>query len=65
MIFAVKLKRYIANASILDIIVGKLYYRQKLYPVILLEDNKNSKVSFYYAILFLDLAICLRIKSDW
>ena len=59
MISTVKLKRRVANASIFSIILSKLYHRQKLYLVILLEVDKNSKVGFYCAVLSLDLAVHL------
>ena len=64
MIFAVKLEKYMASTSILGIIVSKLYYRKKLCLTILFEIDEDSKASFYYAILPLNLAICLRIEGD-
>ena len=58
MIFAVKLKKYVVNASIFNIIIGKFYYKKKLCPVILFKINKNSKISFHYIILPFGLIIC-------
>ena len=55
----VKLKKYIANISIFDIIISKYYYKKKLYLIILFKINKNTKISFYCTILFLNLAVYL------
>ena len=57
MIFAIKFKKYMANASVLGIIISKLSYWQKLYLIILLKIDKNSKLSFYCTILLLDLVV--------
>ena len=59
MIFTFKLNIYIAGSSILGIIIGKLCYKIKLYPILLFEIYKGSKINFYYTILLFDLAICL------
>ena len=64
MIYVVELKRYKAGTGIFGIIISKLCYRNKLYLIILFKVNKNSKLSFYYIVLPLNLAICLRIKSN-
>ena len=64
MISAVKLKKCITNTSIFDIIVNKLYYKKKLYQIILFDIDKDLKISFYYTILFLSLTIYLKIESD-
>ena len=64
MIFAIKLERRMAGASIFGIIISKLYYKKKLYPIILLKVNKNLEVSFYCIILPLNLAICLWVEDD-
>ena len=58
-----KLKKGVANASILGIIVNKLRYKKKLYLIILFEVDKCVKVCFYNAILILGLTIYLRKKS--
>ena len=47
------------NTNIFGIIIGKLYYKKKLYLIILFKINKNLKINFYYIILFLGLAIHL------
>ena len=59
MIFIVKNERLMVSASILDIIIGKLYYRKNPCLIILLKVDKNLKVSFYYAILSIGLAVYL------
>ena len=59
-----KLKRFMANASILCIVISKLRYEKKLYSIILLEINKSLEVGFYYTILPLSLTIYLQIKSS-
>ena len=41
MIFIIKLKKYIANTIIFDIIIGKLCYRKKLCLIILFEINQS------------------------
>ena len=58
-IFAVELEVHIANSSIFSIIIGKLRYKKKLCPIILLKVDKGSKIDFHYIILFLDLAVYL------
>ena len=64
-IFAIELEKYIANASIFGIIIDKLSYLKELSLVILFKIDKNLKISFYYAILFLDLAVYLKIEDSW
>ena len=53
-----------ANASILGIVVGKLCYRKKPCPIILLEVDKDLKIDFYFAILPFGLTVRLLIKSN-
>lgn len=43
---------------------ANLDIKKKLYLVILLKINKNSKINFYHTLLFLDLIIYFRIKVD-
>ena len=64
MISAVKLERCIAGTSIFDVIVGKLRYKKKLCPVILLEIDKDLKICLHYTILLFGLAIYLQIKGS-
>ena len=59
MIFVIELKRHIANISIFDIIIGKLYYKKKLCLVILFKISKNLKINFYHTILSFGLTIYL------
>ena len=47
MISIIKFKKCMANASIFDIIIGKLNYWEKLYLFILFEVNKNLEIGFY------------------
>ena len=48
-----------AGAGILGIIVGKLHYGKKPYPIILLEIDKGLEINFYYIILPLRLVVRL------
>ena len=59
MISEIELKRCIASASILGIIVSELYHSKKPCPIILLEVDKGLKVGFYYAILLFGLTVYL------
>ena len=52
------------NTNIFGIIINKFYYKKKLYLIILFKVNKYLKISFYYTILSLDLAIYLWLKDD-
>ena len=52
-----------ANVGILGIIVGKLRYRKKPYPIILLKVDKSSKISFHYTILPFGLTISLLVEG--
>ena len=63
-ISAIELEKYIVGASIFGIVIGKLCYKQKQYLLILLEVDKDLKVSFYYTVLSLDWAIYLRMESN-
>ena len=59
MIFVVEFEKDMANTSIFGIIIDKLYYKKKPYPIILFKIDKNSKVGFHHIILSLDLTVCL------
>ena len=50
-IFAVEFKKYVVDASIFDIIIGKFCDRKKLCPVILFKIDKNLKIGFHYIIM--------------
>ena len=63
MISAVELKKRIASASILGIIVGKLCHGKEPCPIILFKVDESSEVGFYRTILFFSLAIHLRMQS--
>ena len=49
------------SASIFGIIINKLCYKKKSYPIILFQVDKSLKVGFYYAILPYSLAIHLQV----
>ena len=63
MIFAIELEKYVAGASIFDIVISKLCHKKKSCLIILLKVDKSSEVSFYYTILSLSFAVCLWIKG--
>ena len=63
MISAIELKRCVANAGILGIVVSKLCHGKKPYPIILLEVDKGSEVGFYRTILSLSLAVRLWVEG--
>ena len=52
-----------AGTSILGIVIGKLCYKKKLYPIILLKINKGLKIGSHCAILPLDLIVYLWIEG--
>ena len=62
MIATIKLERYVTHASVFRVVVGKLYYWQKLCLVILLPIHKGTKVSFDHAILLFCLPVCLKVE---
>ena len=64
MISAIELKKCVVGASILGIVVSKLYHGKKLCPIILLEVDKGSEVGFHCAILSFDLTIRLWVEGD-
>ena len=64
MISVIELKRCLANADILSVVVCKLRYRKKLCPIILLEVDKSSKIGFYCIILPLSLAVDLWMEDS-
>ena len=55
----VELKECVASASILGIVVDKLYYKKKSCLIILLKINKSLEIGFYYASLSFSLTIHL------
>ena len=64
MISAIKLKRCVAGADILGIIVSKLRYRKKPCLIILLEVDESLEISFHHTILPLSLVVRLWIESN-
>ena len=63
MIFTVELKRIMAIAGIFGVFESKFRHEKKLYPIILLQVDESSKVSFHCVILFFSFAIYLKVKS--
>ena len=63
MISAIELKRCVAGAGILGIVVSELRHGKKSCPIILLEVDKGSEVGFYRTILPLSLVVCLRVEG--
>lgn len=63
MILIIQRKFYVICTYIFGILVCKFSLEQDFCILVLLLINKNSKISFYYDILILSLAIYLRIKS--
>ena len=60
----VEFERYISYTKVFCNTISKFRYKQELCPVVLFVMNKNSKVSLYYTILLLNLAIDLRVKGS-
>ena len=52
-----------ANTSIFGIVVSKLRYEKKPYPIILRDVDKSSELNFYCTIWPLSLAVYLWVKS--
>ena len=63
MISAIELKRCVAGAGILGIVISKLRHGKKPCPIILLKVDKDSEVGFYRSILPLNLAVRLRVEG--
>ena len=63
MISAIELKRCVAGAGILGIVVRKFCHGKKPCPIILLEVDKNLEVGFYCTILPFSLAVRLRVEG--
>ena len=64
MIFVIKFEKYVADAGILGVIIGKLHHRKKPYPIILLKVDKSLEVGLHYTILSFGLIVCLWVKSS-
>ena len=63
MIFAIELEKCVAGVGILDIVVGKFYYRKKPCLVILFKIDKDLKVGFHCTILPFDLTVRLWMEG--
>ena len=64
MIPAIELKKCMANASILGIVIGKLCHGKKPCPIILFKVDKDSEVSFYLTILPFGLTFRLWVEGN-
>lgn len=60
----IELERYVADACIFSIIIGKINHWDDPSPIIFLVINKNFRVGLYCTILSLGLAINLRVESN-
>lgn len=63
MVAIIKLKRYVASIYNFSVVINNFSNSEEFNPIILFVIDENSKVSFYYTILPLSLAINLKIKS--
>ena len=63
MISAIELEKYVADASILGVVIGKLHYGKKPCLIILFKVDKGLAIDFFYIILPFDLTICLWIEG--
>ena len=63
MIFAIELKKCVADAGVFGVIVGKLCYGKKPCSIIMLKVHKGLKIGFYRTILLFGLPIHLGVKS--
>ena len=63
MISAIKLKKCVAGAGILGVIISKLRHEKKPCPIILFEVDKSSKIGFNYTILPFGLTVRLWVKG--
>ena len=64
MISIIELEKYVANGNIFSVIINKFCHIKKSYSTILFKIYKNLKIGLYYAILSLNLANYLKIKSS-
>ena len=58
-ISAIELQKYMADAGILGVVIGKLRYRKKPCLIILFKVDKDSEVSFHHTILPFGLTVRL------
>ena len=65
MVAIIQLKKYIAGARILNIIIIELSHWQKPYLAILFKVDKGLEISFHCTILSFDLAVYLKIEGSW
>lgn len=56
----IQLKKYITNAGVFCIIIGKLNHWKKLCLILLFKVDKDLKVNFYNIVLLLNLIVYLK-----
>ena len=54
-----KLEKYMAGASILDVIIIKLCHEKMPYPIILFKVDKSLEIGFHHIFLLLSFAVYL------
>lgn len=59
---AIRLKRYVAGASVFRINISKFGHYKKLSPMILFEIDKNFEISVYITVLSFSLTINLKME---
>ena len=64
MISTINLKRSIAGASVLSVIVVELHHGKKLCQIIMLKVDKGLEINFHCTIVPLSLAVSLWVKSN-
>lgn len=64
MLATIEFKGDVTYVGVLEVVISKPRYWQKLGPVILLSILKDTKVNFYYAILTFCLPVRLKVKCD-
>ena len=63
MISAIELEKYVADAGILGVVIGKLCHRKKPCLIILLKVDKGLKIGFHCAILPFGLTVRLWVEG--
>lgn len=64
MIITVEHKQYMVGTYIHFNVVHKFRYEQEFCLIVFLPINKLTKISFYHAIMHLNLTLCLQIKNS-
>ena len=64
MVAAVQLKEYVSDAGNFCIIVSKFSYQKELYPVVLLEIDKSTEISFHCTVLPFSLTVSFKVEGS-